>query len=311
MCSAGIPEFHTAIKLGRYYRVRYENDAGAQSIFRLSTYFGDNFLPTNAPANQALGIDQDAIATRSVSAHQLDVSRGFVGGQYNVHKFGKNPSITASTTEDVIFTGIINWLQTASTVRVKSGGNVNDTSAGTGARSVIIQGLDENWEVVTEEVDTAGASASSATTTTFIRVFRAYVEDTGTYSGTNVGNVTIETTGGTTLVTIPAGLGQTETSAYTIPAGKTGYLTNFNATVDANKACDIIMWRRERADIVTAPFSSNRQVSGFTQLVGSAERRFGSYIVFPEKTDIWVTATTGSGANASVQADYDLIIVDN
>jgi len=66
-CSAGIPEFHTAVKLGRYFRVRYVNGAGGQATFRLSTYFGDNFVPSVAPLNQSLSPDSDATLVRSVA----------------------------------------------------------------------------------------------------------------------------------------------------------------------------------------------------------------------------------------------------
>ena len=65
-CSANIPEFHTAVKMGRYFRVRYVNGSSAQSTFRLYTYYGENFLPSNAPLNQSISNDQDAIISRSV-----------------------------------------------------------------------------------------------------------------------------------------------------------------------------------------------------------------------------------------------------
>lgn len=65
-CSASIPEYHTAVKLGRYFRVRYVNGASAQSAFRLSTYYGDNFLPSSAPIGFNIADDADAIITKSV-----------------------------------------------------------------------------------------------------------------------------------------------------------------------------------------------------------------------------------------------------
>ena len=57
--SAGIHEFHTAVKLPRYFRVRFVNSASVQSEFRLYTYFGD-FRQPNAPVG--LTISDDAAA---------------------------------------------------------------------------------------------------------------------------------------------------------------------------------------------------------------------------------------------------------
>lgn len=309
--TAGVHEFHTAIKLGRYFRPRFVG-TGGRTYFRLYTYYGNAFLPSNAPVSQALGADNDAVTVRNASDHKLDLARGFIGGQSPVAKSGANPSITSSSTEDITFSGVINWLQAATTVRIKAGGDANDTAAGTGAQSITVMGLDENWDEAEEDIVTAGASASSVTTTTFIRVYDAYVKDVGTYTGANTGNIVIENgSGGTDLLTIGAGKGESESSEFTIPAGKTGYLTRAAADVDAGKAADMIMWQRQNADDVSTPFSGKRIVIEFPQLIGMVREKFDSYRSFPAKTDLWWTGTTGSGSAPSVQADYDLVLVDN
>ena len=311
-CSASIPEFHTAVKLGRYFRARYINGSSAQSTFRLTSYFGDNFLPSNSPVNQSIGVDNDAVVVRPASNQLLDVARGFIGGQSGVSKFGANPNVSASSTEDIIYTGVINLLQAATTVRIKAGGDSNDDSSGTGARAITVEGLDENWAVATENITTNGASASTATTTTFTRVFRAYVTDVGTYGVANTGNVVIENgSGGTDLVTIEAGLGQTQTSAYTVPAGKTAYLIRMRVGSTSAKASDISFWQRRNADDVTVPFTGKRLIRKFLGVTGSRSVDFQSYPSFPAKTDLWGTVTTGSGAAGSVEIAYDLILVDD
>jgi len=73
--ASGIHEFHTAVKGPRYFRVRMVNNSGAQSYLRLYTYFG-TFRHGNAPLNQSIGSDSDAIITRSVLVGATD------GGQY-------------------------------------------------------------------------------------------------------------------------------------------------------------------------------------------------------------------------------------
>ena len=251
-------------------------------------------------------------ASRETTNHSLEVARGNVSGVSSVHKFGANPSVAANSTEYVTFSGAINWLTAATAVRIKAGGDAADDTAGNGARKVIVQGLDENWADASEEITTAGSSASTATTVTFIRVFRAYVTDVGVYTAANTGNIVIENgAGGTDLLTIEAGEGQSETSEYTVPAGKTAYLTNFDATVDAAKAADMKMYQRRNADDATVPFTGKRLVGGFLQLIGEATEQFGSYPSFPAKTDLWWEATTGSGAAPAVSIDYDLMLVDD
>ncbi len=310
--ASGIHEFHTAVKLGRYFRVRLVNDSGAQSYLRLYTYYGENFLPSNTPMNQSIGVDNDSLIIRTGNDFNLDLARSFIGGQSGVSKFGTNPNVSASSTEDITFSGTINFLTAATAVRIKSGGNVNDTAAGSGAQQVTIVGLDENWEEASETIATNGNSASSATTTTFIRVFRAYVGNVGTYGGNNAGNITIEnSTGGTDLVTIEAGRGQTQISLYTVPAGKTAYLVRIRVGSTSSKASDIRLWQRQDADDVTTPFTGKRLIRQFLGVTGSRVVNFNSYPPFPAKTDLWGSVTTASGGAGAVELAYDLVLVDN
>ena len=74
--TANIHEFHTAVKGGRYFRVRLLNNSGAnQTTLRLYTYFG-TFRQGNLPLNQSIGSDADALITRSVLVGATD------GGKY-------------------------------------------------------------------------------------------------------------------------------------------------------------------------------------------------------------------------------------
>jgi len=64
--SAGIHEFHNAVKGARYFRARFVNGAtGAQTYLRLYTYYGQ-FRQGNLPLNQSISSDADATITRSV-----------------------------------------------------------------------------------------------------------------------------------------------------------------------------------------------------------------------------------------------------
>lgn len=73
--AAGIHEFHIAVKGPRWFRARLVNGSATQTYLRLYTYFG-TFGLGNAPLNQSLGADSDAITTRSVLMGATD------GGTY-------------------------------------------------------------------------------------------------------------------------------------------------------------------------------------------------------------------------------------
>lgn len=310
--SANIPKYWPAVKGGRYFRVRFVNGSSAQSTFRLTTYFGESFVPSISALGISWNADDPAQLIRIGNDHALDIARGFSGGQKGVSKFGANPNVTASSTEDISFSGIINWLTAATTIRIKAGGNSADDSAGLGAQQVIIEGLDSNWNEVSETLTTNGASASSASSTSFIRINRAYVGNVGTYTGANEGNIVIENSaGGTDLITIEAARGQSQTSQYTVPAGKTAYLLSIRIGSTTAKASDILFWQRRNADDVTTPFTGKRLIRGFLGVSDSRDIDFEAYPSFPAKTDLWANITTGSGATGAGEIAYDLILVDD
>lgn len=67
--TANVHEFHKAVKIdGRYFRVRLTNNSGSnQTLLRLKTYYGRFGLP-NAPLNQSISSDSDAINVRAIGA---------------------------------------------------------------------------------------------------------------------------------------------------------------------------------------------------------------------------------------------------
>ena len=239
---------------------------------------------------------------------RLEAAKGAVTSLAVTHKFGANAAV-GTTAEDIWNVGgVYPWPTAAETVRIKSGGNAADTAAGVGARAVTIVGLDDSWEEVSEEVATAGASASSATTALFSRVFRAYVSDAGAYTDNNTAAVDIENTStAQNLARIDAGIGESASSVYTVPSGKTAYLTGLQVNVESTKSVDVTLWQRPSADVVAAPFGGKLLVSKLTGVSGQARIDFDSYPSFAAKTDIWCSGVITSGT-AAVEVSYDLIV---
>ena len=240
---------------------------------------------------------------------ELNIARGLIRGTSVIHKFGRNPNIGGAPETIIQQGGVYTYLTTASTVYVTSSSG-NDNASGTGARTITIQGLDINYLPVEETLTVGGAVGAVE----FFRVFRAFVASAGSV-GTNVGNVSV-TTGaggsGTLLTTIGVigtgttfGLGQTHMALYTIPAGFTGYITNWNIGVgNYNDAVTATLYTREIGNGLVFRTRDVMDVPG-----GLHQRIYSVPFRLPEKTDIEVRAIASTGTNAS--STFDIILTDN
>ena len=248
----------------------------------------------------------------------FEISEGELPGWSVVHKYGRNPNGANSTEDTVNDLGEMQFPTAASTMRIKAGGNAADDASGAGAREVTIQGVGASGEFISEAVATAGASASSSTTASFLRVFRAFVSASGTYAttgtgtgGTNQGAITIENTAGDTdFIRIAANEGQTQYAGYTIPADKTGYLKSATITVDSTKVADVLFYTRADITNTTAPVAARRLKLYFDGVAGLLSFKPETPIRLGSGMDTWWTfIPTANGTECAV--DYEIILNDN
>jgi hypothetical protein len=245
------------------------------------------------------------------NASNIPISAGLVEGYSSIHKFGRNPNIGNAPETVWMHGGTYQYLavDSPSTLYAYSA-DAQDSASGTGARTITILGLDNNFNLIEETVTVGGA----ATTLEFLRVYRAFVATAGSLT-TNKGNVLISTAsggGGTVLADIGLigtgttyGLGQTQLALYTIPAGKTGYLTTWNVGCAPmnNKATVILKSRELDGD---APF----RTKDIVDLVGGYHtQNYSIPLRFPEKTDIEVVAAADT--STIISSSFDVILVDN
>lgn len=247
--------------------------------------------------------------------YYIEVSRGNVPGQSIIHKFGRDADVANGVFEGVHQLSVpFNFLTAATTVRVKAGGNAADAAGGLGAQSVVVEGLDDTGAAATDMLATAGASASSASSTSFWRVFRVYIPDggCGTYGAANTAAITIENSGGgTDLIMVAVEEGQSQYAAYAIPIGKTGYLLSAEVEADAAKAADFRLMTRHNLTDFSTPFSPPRIRFYWDGVIGSTAIRPHSPIMsLPALTDIWFEAE-GSGANTEVSVDFEILLIDD
>ena len=262
--------------------------------------------------NQAIVDDWGRILTFQANTER-DVAQGRVDGRMPFHRFGFNATVASGTVDDIWSYGptdrTYNWLTTADELRLAAG-NVNDDAGGSGALTVNLIYLDEYWNTRSETLLTNGTSASLTTSKKAIRFIRASVEQTGTILGNNTGNIIIETEGGTAVGFIAAGIGQTEMTMYTVPAGFNAYLVHvdINVSVGTNRESDIQFWQRPNADVVSAPFSAKKLVGRWIGVDRDIQRDYHAQPCFTPKTDIWLDGSA-SASSAAISVDYDLDLV--
>ena len=234
----------------------------------------------------------------------LEVQQGKIPGYSMVNKFGYNSSIGSGAFETIWETGDdYPWQSSAVTVDVVSD-DTNDDVAGTGARTLRIQGLDGSYNFAEETVDMDGTTTVT-TTQTFLRVFRMSVVTAGT-SGNNIGNISATYTGGSDVAaTITAGNGQTLMTLYTIPAGYTGYLLSMNVSSGKDQEMVFKFIQRDNS-VANAGFQTKQflEVRG-----GQTTVIFNAINVIPQKSDIYVSGKASSTSSAS--ASFDLLLVQD
>lgn len=228
--------------------------------------------------------------------YQLGVAKGQFDDITHIHKFGAVPAMSQNQTGTIwdVNDTVYPWsaFDTAGTLSIPA---VNASDNG---KSVVLIGLDSDYLELSEEV-TVSSSGATTTTQSFKRIFRAYVTNG---SATNVGDIVINK-GATAVATIKAGKAQTLMAVYTVPAGKTGYLTQGVCTCQSGADAT--------GDMFVRYFGQDSFRVGHTFEVsgngGEYQYTFGVPIKIPAKSDIDVRCSVRSN-NARVTAAFDIIL---
>lgn len=157
------------------------------------------------------------------SDFMLEVSKGNIAKHSTVLVRGHNPAFAAAAGfVDVAEQGDLTYLTTAETMEVTSD-DANDTAAGTGLRTLLIAGVDDDGVEVSETITMDGTN-DVTTVNTYLRV-NFMTGLTAGSTGWNEGSVTATAT---TAATIQSEMDATESisqgSHYTVPLGNTLYV---------------------------------------------------------------------------------------
>ena len=230
----------------------------------------------------------------------LAIAKGESNGYSFVHKFGANFDIDNNSEPETVWTagGLYPWsaLNTAQVLYLLS-----DDAADTG--SVEIQGLDADYNPISEEIDLTGTVAVT-TTNSYLRVYSMIY--TGAEAG-NAGTITarITSSSGTVVAQIEEKLSQALMCIYTVPAGYTAYIMAGDFSVQKAKDAQILFMVR--------PFGKqNFRISHVGEVFESTYRYdFPIPLPLPEKTDLEVRADNVETNNTRVTSNFTMVLVKN
>jgi hypothetical protein len=240
---------------------------------------------------------------------ELQVARGQITGHKVALVSGVASSVGTSFVTVWNQNTVYSYLSSATTLTVSSS-NANDTSAGTGARTLAIFGLDGNYNEINETITLNGQTAVT-TVNSYLRVFHLEVLTAGS-GGAASGTIYAGT--GTVTAGVPANIYSTYTTGagataciWTVPAGYTGFLNTYSSgygITTANAYGNVSVCVRPFGSVFDTALQG--RVSNGTELVVS----YPYPLVIPEKSDIEIRAFS-STAGANVTAEFQIVYILN
>ena len=240
----------------------------------------------------------------------LQVAREQITWHETVFKFGLNLSVGTAFETIWSASNLYTYLAAATVLKISSG-STDDASAGTGARTVYVSGLDASYNEINEIVSLNGQTAVN-TTKSYLRIYRMYVLTAGS-GGTAVGIIYAGT--GTVTTGVPAnvyaqieiGYNQTAMAIWTVPAGYTAFMSSYTILSGSTTADTIFtgaLFIRETGGVFRLQ-SSIKAVGG-----SGYNNIFETALKIPEKTDIELRAAC-STAGASATGEFQIIYIKN
>ena len=244
----------------------------------------------------------------------LQVARGQIAYHYSIYKFGNNPAVANSLATIWQQGGLYSYLSAATVLKVSSS-STDDTSAGTGARTVELFGLDGDYNEISEVVTLNGQTEVNSTQS-YLRINRMIVRSGGS-GGANAGVIYAGT--GTVTTGVPAniyatingdGSNQTLMALWTVPAGYTAYLMQYDVSNGTTSNTPAVC----KLSLVARPFGEVFQIKDVKSLTTGMhiENTLIVPVKFTEKTDIEARAISSSNSvTFDISAAFEIIYIKN
>lgn len=238
------------------------------------------------------------------------VGLGIVPGCTRVTALGHNPNIpTLGGAADVWEGGgDYPFLAAAATLEVLST-NAADTAAGTGARTVLVSGLNSAYNTISEVVTLNGTTPVN-TVNQYLRV-NVFTTTSAGSGEKNAGDITLRVSGGGAVQSIArAGFGFGRSCVYTVPAGFTLFIRSCVFTV---LAADPKTTTGAEFGLFQRSNTGNRRIPLTFQILSTSPYRHeaNTGIVLAQRTDFAIRVTTTGQINTNVTAAMEAVLVDN
>ena len=242
---------------------------------------------------------------------ELQVAQGQIAYHENIYKFGQN-SVVGDSVETIWQQGGLYSYPPSATTMTVSSSNINDTSTGTGARTVLISGLEGDYNEISETITLNGQTAVT-TTNLFLRVNRAIILTAGS-GGANAGTIYVGT--GTVTTGVPAniyttingdGTNQSLQAFWTVPANYNAYVYQTNISTGNSSNTPAVL----KTLLVARPHGgvfNTKEVIVLTD--GNHLQKYSFPFTLTEKTDIEFRAESSSASvNFDVSASMNILYV--
>jgi hypothetical protein len=238
---------------------------------------------------------------------ELQVARGQIPGHSIVHVFGFNPDV--DTSEETVWPidGILGHPASPAIMSISSS-SADDDSTGTGARTVLVEGVNGTGGLTSEVVILDGQTAVN-TTKAYDAIERMTVLTVGS-GGKNAGIIYAGT--GTVTAGVPAvpysaiGIGDNTSLVghWTCPTGYTGYLVGGKFTVGPTSGNQYVIGRLKLrgADNIT-------RTAAITTLQSGTSDYLFQYPVKINATECVTATAQGSGSNNTVSSYFQIVLI--
>jgi hypothetical protein len=220
----------------------------------------------------------------------LQVSRGQITGHTVVSLFGYQASVTTTPIPIWENATVYVYPTSASTLTMVSTSASDDTNA-----RILISGLDASYNLISETLAMNGTTGVT-TVNSYFRINSLLMTSPGTSQTTNVGTITLKQSSNI-LAQINAGVGKSQSTIYTVPAGYSFFLDLAEVnTSNSYTGSTIITYKVQAINNVTG-VKLNVLQQPFVSIYTAS--RSSDPFLYTEKTDIQWQLSTSTGTIAA------------
>ena len=220
----------------------------------------------------------------------LQVARSQILGHSIVSLFGYQSSVTTTAIPIWENATTYTYITTASTLTLVSTSASDDTSA-----KILISGLDSSFNPISETLAMNGVTGVT-TVNSYFRVNSLLMVSPGTSQNTNVGTITLKQSSNI-VAQINAGIGKSQSTIYTVPAGYSFYLDLAEVNTSNSYTGSTIITYKVQAINNNTGVKLNVLQQPFVSIYTA--NRSSDPFIYLEKTDIQWQLITSTGTIAA------------